>query len=289
MIEVRDLTMRGAGRPRLNIRSAHFVPGHVYGLIGPNGSGKSSLLSVLAGFLPVDKGALRGLPWQRREIVGVVFDNDGLHPGRTVKETLLLRAAYVGGQQADVADAVQRVGLEAVARRRVKALSLGMRMRLAIATALMGSPALVLLDEPMNGLDPDGIVWLMSVIRELRDDGVTVIASSHLLAELETIIDTAVIMSAGEIVAFQPVNEMGSGVTRIEVDAPVPLLAALRERGIPASREGGIVLSDCPVPELTRLAVAIGVDVQAVAPVRPSLETLYRSTVSAEHRAGGSS
>ncbi|ROP63238.1 ABC-2 type transport system ATP-binding protein [Curtobacterium sp. PhB130] len=259
-----------------------LLPGHVYGLIGPNGAGKSSLLSVIAGFTPVTSGALRGTPWQRGEPVGAVFSDVPMHSGRTVRETLTLRSLYVGVDKAVVPEAARRVGLHSALGRRVGSLSLGMKMRLSIGVALLGSPSLVLLDEPMNGLDPNGIAWMRGVIAALKRDGATVIVSSHLLGELEALIDTAIVVSQGVIAWIEPVNGVGKTACRIEVNDPGVLSRALAERCISVTTTARTLNVDAPPPEVIRLAVSIGLEVFRAAPAARTLEDLYVTVSSAE-------
>jgi ABC-2 type transport system ATP-binding protein len=282
MIQLQDVGLRGRGRPRLQDVSVAFQAGRVYGLIGPNGAGKSTLLSVLAGLVRPDRGSLVGLPWQWGQAVGAVFGDVDMHRGRTVRETLLLRARLVGSDRPSVDTMAHRVGLGAVLRRRVGSLSLGMRMRLAIGVALLGSPSLVLLDEPMNGLDPNGIAWMRGMVADLRSSGVTVIVSSHLLGELETMIDDVVIVSQGRIVRSEPVGIARTDACEVQVDDPARLLAAAAQRGIPATQRGGLIQLGTSAADAVRVAVDIGVDVLSAGPAGRSLEALYEEVSTAE-------
>ena len=282
MIQLQDVGLRGRGRPRLQDVSVAFQAGRVYGLIGPNGAGKSTLLSVLAGLVRPDRGSLVGLPWQRGQAVGAVFGDVDMHRGRTVRETLLLRARLVGSDRPSVDTMAHRVGLGAVLRRRVGSLSLGMRMRLAIGVALLGSPSLVLLDEPMNGLDPNGIAWMRGMVADLRSSGVTVIVSSHLLGELETMIDDVVIVSQGRIVRSEPMGIAQTDACEVQVNDPARLLAAAAQRGIPATQRGGLIQLGTSAADAVRVAVDIGVDVLSAGPAGRSLETLYEEVSTAE-------
>lgn len=259
----------------------------MYGLIGPNGAGKSSLLAVLAGLVRPDRGTVCGTPWQRGEPIGAVFGDVDMHRGRTVRETLLLRSRLVGLGPDAAESMAARVGLGTVLRRRVGALSLGMRMRLSIGVALLGSPMLVLLDEPMNGLDPDGIAWMRSVVSDLRGSGATVLVSSHLLGELETMIDDAIIVSRGAIVCVESMADAAAPGCDIEVDEPARLVAAMLDRGVPATMRGRLVHVERAAPEVVRIAVSIGVDVTRVGASGRSLEMLYGEVASAEFESEG--
>jgi len=229
-----------------------------------------------------DRGSLVGLPWQRGQAVGAVFGDVDMHRGRTVRETLLLRARLVGSDRPSVDTMAHRVGLGAVLRRRVGSLSLGMRMRLAIGVALLGSPSLVLLDEPMNGLDPNGIAWMRGMVADLRSSGVTVIVSSHLLGELETMIDDVVIVSQGRIVRSEPVGIARTDACEVQVNDPARLLAAAAQRGIPATQRGGLIQLGTSAADAVRVAVDIGVDVLSAGPAGRSLEALYEEVSTAE-------
>ncbi|PZF15309.1 ABC transporter ATP-binding protein [Curtobacterium sp. MCPF17_011] len=282
MIQLRDVGLRGHDRPRLQDVSVELQPGRVYGLVGPNGAGKSTLLAVLAGLVRIDHGALTGSPWQRGEAVGAVFGDGDLHRGRTVRETLLLRARFVGSDRSAVDETARRVGLHAVLGRRVRALSLGMKVRLAIGVALLGSPSLVLFDEPMNGLDPNGIGWLRAVVSDLRNAGVTVVVSSHLLGELETMIDVAVIVSQGRVVRVEPVVSVETEACEVRVGNATDFLEAVAERGIEPVVDGRVVHLPISAAEAVRMAVEVGVDVLSVVPARRSLQALYDEVSTAE-------
>jgi ABC-2 type transport system ATP-binding protein len=282
MIQLREVGLRGHDRPRLEAISIDLQPRRVYGLIGPNGAGKSTLLAVLAGLVRTDRGSLVGSPWQRGEVVGAVFGAADLHRGRTVRETLLLRARLVGSGRSAADEMARRVGLHAVLRRRVGALSLGMRMRLSIGVALLGSPSLVLLDEPMNGLDPNGIAWLRGVVSDLRSAGATVVVSSHLLGELETMIDDAVIVSQGRIARVEPVDTAETEACEMRVAEVAEFLAAVTEQGVHATVDGRVIRLGMSAAEAVRVAVGLGVDVLSVVPAARSLEALYEEVSTAE-------
>ncbi|WIE64649.1 ATP-binding cassette domain-containing protein [Curtobacterium sp. MCLR17_036] len=278
-----DVRLRGRGRPRLDGVSMRFESGVVYGLIGPNGAGKSSLMSALVRLVPVSSGRISTAP----QLVGAVLSDNGFHPGRTVRETIRLRCRYAqtGSDVAD--DALRRAGLEAVADRRVGALSLGMRMRLAITAATVGDPGLVVLDEPMNGLDPNGIAWVRSVIAGLRRRGSIVVVSSHLLSELSQIIDVAVIISAGKISRIEPTRSLGASGCRVRVSDPNALVERLAQQGCRSTLRGDWVSVELPGPQVVREAVRIALDVFAVEEREIDLEDLYATAATGEFIAGG--
>ncbi|WIB26259.1 ABC transporter ATP-binding protein [Curtobacterium sp. MCSS17_015] len=287
-MELANIVVRGRGRPRLDDITLRFERAQVYGLIGPNGAGKSSLLRVITGLLPTDGGHMSGLPWQQGRAVGAVFGDSGVHPGRTVRETLWLRARYVDADSAQVTAAARRTGLDNVMSRRVGALSLGMRMRLAIGVALLGEPSLVVLDEPTNGLDPNGITWVRGVVSDLRSAGATVLVSSHLLAELEPMIDTAIVMSRGRVARIHDHDFRSAERCVIAVDRPSALMAALQDEGVPVTPGASGLLVEAAPDAAVRFAVEVGVRVMAVSPRHGTLEALYEATSSAEHEAEAS-
>ncbi|MFE6556283.1 ABC transporter ATP-binding protein [Nocardioides sp. NPDC057767] len=178
-------------------------PGRVTGFIGPNGAGKSTTLRILAGLAGADEGAatIGGVPYaslsRPARVLGVVGDLAGAHPGMSARGHLETQAALIGVAADRVEEVLAATGLDSVARRRVRGFSTGMRQRLALATALLGQPSGLILDEPTNGLDPSGIVWLRRLLRAFADAGGTVLVSSHVLTELQQVIDDLVLIEGG--------------------------------------------------------------------------------------------
>lgn len=213
MIELSSLSKSYGGRAVVDDVTFSCPPGTVTGFLGPNGAGKSTTLRMLAGLSRADAGTatIAGIPFVRLpnpgRVVGVMLDASAQHSGRTGRETLRLSAQVLGlpGERAD--ELLQLVGLDGdAARKRVGRYSLGMRQRLGIAHALLGDPDVLVLDEPANGLDPQGIRWMRGLVRQFADAGGTVLLSSHLLAEVAAVADRLVVIGGGRIVA--------SGVTR---------------------------------------------------------------------------
>ncbi|MEU0315113.1 ATP-binding cassette domain-containing protein [Nocardioides sp. NPDC006273] len=178
-------------------------PGRVTGFIGPNGAGKSTTLRILTGLARADQGTatIDEVPYAALScplrVLGVVGDLAGAHPGMTARGHLQTQAALIGVSGNRVEQVLEETGLLSVARRRVRRFSTGMRQRLALATALLGQPAGLILDEPTNGLDPSGIVWLRRLLRAFADAGGTVLVSSHVLTELQQVIDDLVLIEGG--------------------------------------------------------------------------------------------
>jgi ABC-2 type transport system ATP-binding protein len=221
-VEVRDLT-KTFGRVTA-VRGMSFTApaGQVTGFLGPNGSGKTTTLRIVLGLVRADAGAalIGGVPYARlaqpRRMVGAMLEATGFHPGRRARDHLrvLAGAADIPGSRVD--EVLEQVGLAPAARRRVREFSLGMRQRLGLAAALLGDPAVLLLDEPANGLDPGGIAWLRGLLRGLADEGRTVIVASHVLSEVAQTVDRVVIVSAGQVRFAGPLGEIGATNTALE-------------------------------------------------------------------------
>ncbi|GAA2658307.1 MULTISPECIES: ABC transporter ATP-binding protein [Actinosynnema] len=213
MIEVEELTKRRGGRFAVRELGFHAAPGRVTAFLGPNGAGKSTTLRVLLGLDRADSGRalVNGLPYARLRwplrVVGSVLE-DGAHPARSGRAHL----AWVARSNRIPLTRVQEVlgiaGLPDAGGVKVGACSLGMRRRLAVATALLGDPEVLVLDEPVNGLDPEGIRWLRRLVRDFADRGGTVLLSSHLVAEAEAVADDVVVLDRGKLVAAGTVAQV---------------------------------------------------------------------------------
>ncbi|MFJ9392646.1 ABC transporter ATP-binding protein [Nocardioides sp. NPDC101246] len=242
-------------------------PGRVTGFLGPNGAGKSTTMRILVGLTDPSSGSahLLGrhfsqLPNPGRE-VGVLLDASAQHGGRTGREILTLAARTMGLAKSSVAETLDRVSLtEEEAGRRVRNYSLGMRQRLGIATALIGDPEVLILDEPANGLDPAGIRWMRDLLRGFADDGGTVLLSSHLLHEIEVIADDIVVIGNGRIVAQGTKQELlSSGETYARSSDPTSLGRALQRAGFTAElTTEGAVLSDADLTTVGQIAFDTG-------------------------------
>lgn len=212
-IEVLHLTKRYGDVVAVDDLSFSLEPGTITGFLGRNGAGKTTTLKVLLGLsaptsgsATFDGGRLEDLPSPARA-VGAVLDAS-FHPGRRARNSLRVLAAAAGLSDARVDEVLGLVGLADVAGRRVGGFSLGMRQRLALAAALLGDPSVLILDEPTNGLDPDGVRWLRSLLRGFRDEGRTVLVSSHLLAEVAQTVDDVVIIERGRLVRHAAIAEL---------------------------------------------------------------------------------
>ena len=214
MIEVRELRKRYGTVSALDGMTFTALPGRVTGFAGPNGAGKSTTLRVILGLDRPDSGtALVGgqryacLEYPLRH-AGSLLDAGGLQPGRTARNHLRWLAASQGLPAGRADRVLELTGLAAAARRRAGGFSLGMRQRLGIAAALLGDPPVVMFDEPFNGMDPEGIVWLRGLLRSLAAEGRTVLVSSHLMGELQDAADHVVVAGRGRVIADAPLPEL---------------------------------------------------------------------------------
>jgi ABC-2 type transport system ATP-binding protein len=285
MIEITELTRRfGAA----GIRDVSFScqPGTVTGFLGPNGAGKSTTLRVLCGLDRPDTGTatIDGQPYVRLpqpgRRAGVMLDPEAMHRGRTGRETLGLAAAVLGVDRVRAAQILDVVGLDAAAaRKRVGQYSLGMRQRLALGMALLGDPGVLILDEPANGLDPQGVHWIRVLLREFADRGGTVLLSSHLLHEVEAVADHLVIISDGRIVADGTPDQLRTSRTTVvrAIDLPA-LSAALSASGRQArTTAGGALETDAEPETVGRIAAQSGAVLTELRPRGNDLEQLFLS------------
>jgi ABC-2 type transport system ATP-binding protein len=222
MIEVQALTKRYGGTLAVDGLSFRVRPGTVTGFLGPNGSGKSTTMRMIMGLDRPDAGQTRinglpyaGLGWPLRE-VGALLEARSYHPGRSAHHHLAALAAGGGIAPGRVEEVLERVGLTAVARKRAGTFSLGMSQRLGIAGALLGDPGVLLFDEPVNGLDPEGVRWIRNLLKSLAAEGRTVLVSSHLISEMALTAEHLVVIGQGRLLADTTVREMTTGGTSLE-------------------------------------------------------------------------
>jgi ABC-2 type transport system ATP-binding protein len=243
MIAVDHLTKRYGSQLAVDDISFRCEPGTVTGFLGPNGAGKSTTLRMICGLTPPTAGSATVLDRPYRKLdnpgrrVGVLLDASAQHSGRTGREVLSLSAAVLGVRPSRVGELLDLVGLsKSAARKRVGAYSLGMRQRLGIAHALLGDPSVLILDEPANGLDPEGIYWMRGLLRDFADRAGTVLLSSHLLTEVEAVADQLVMIGNGRIVGQGAKSELlaASGVIVRSLD-PVALHETLAAAGLTAT------------------------------------------------------
>jgi ABC-2 type transport system ATP-binding protein len=241
MIVVDSLTKRYGGTAVVDRLSFTVQPGRVTGFLGPNGAGKTTTLRMILGLIHSDEGAATFDGRRYAQLrhpssqVGAVLEDASYHPGRTARNHLRVLAAAGRHPMSRVDEVLTEVDLEAAADRRVKGYSTGMRQRLGIASALLGDPEVLILDEPANGLDPPGIRWMRDLLRAQARKGRTVLVSSHLLSEVALSVDDLVVISRGVLRASGPLDqvlgEADDPVTRVRADDTERLAGLLREHG----------------------------------------------------------
>ena len=296
-VEVRDLTKTFGSVTAVDSLSFTVEPGQVTGFLGPNGAGKTTTLRMALGLITPDRGTttIGGTPYaQLRDParrVGAVLET-AFHPGRSGRDHLRVycRAAGLPTGRAD--EVLDRVGLTPAARRKAGNYSLGMRQRLGLATALLGDPRVLVLDEPANGLDPEGIQWLRGFLRHLaHDEGRTVLISSHLLSEVEQTADRVVIVGAGKLVREGSLDELrreSAGTVTVRSPQAAALAAALAGTGVTVTTTdtGALQVSGLTTDEIGHRAFAAGVELHELAARTSGLEEVYfRLTAGAEQYA----
>ncbi|MET0143576.1 MAG: ATP-binding cassette domain-containing protein [Ilumatobacteraceae bacterium] len=215
--------------------SLRCEPGTITGFLGANGAGKSTTLKMIVGLVRADRGTatIDGRPFRElpnpTRVVGTLLDASAMHPGRSGRSTLTIAARMAGVHPRRVEHLLDLVGITGSAAKRVGTYSLGMRQRLGVAQALVGEPRALILDEPANGLDPDGIAWMRTLLRDFADRGGTVLLSSHLLHEVEATADHLVVISGGAVVAAGRLDDLlASSTILVRSPDPVALAAALQ-------------------------------------------------------------
>ena len=258
-------------------------PGRVTGFLGPNGAGKSTAMKILLDLAKADHGRATIGGTRYREMrdpartVGVVLEPNAFHPGRTGRNHLRILADGAGIESRRITEMLEAVGLTHAADRHVGGYSLGMRQRLGLAAALLGDPPVLVLDEPGNGLDPQGIRWLRDLLRERAAAGGTVFVSSHLLAEVEHLADEIVVLSHGQLVATGTLSELqqvGTSVRAVSTDALTHLLTAAGGTVL-AGGEGQLMVRGLGIGEIGDRAFAAGIALHELSPQAGSLEELF--------------
>ncbi|WP_420122513.1 ABC transporter ATP-binding protein [Nakamurella sp.] len=267
MIQIENLSKRYGGTTAVDGITFTARPGSVTGFLGPNGAGKSTAMRMMTGLTAPTAGRALILGRPYRELpnpgrqVGVMLDAAAQHPGRTGREVLRLAALQLGVEPGRVGASLDLVGLTpAEAKRRVRDYSLGMRQRLGIAGALIGDPQVLILDEPANGLDPQGIHWMRALLRGFADQGGTVLLSSHLLNEVQIIADDLVMIGRGRIVAQGAKSDLlATAGSRVGSTDDHALAAALTAAGVAVRRDGDRLAVDAPTDLVGRIALQAGI------------------------------
>jgi len=261
-------------------------PGRVTGFLGPNGAGKTTTLRSLLGLVTPTSGTatIDGKRYQDLHrpgrVVGAALEASSFHPGRTARDHLRVLAPQVGVPEKRCDEVLELVGLADAAKRRAGGFSLGMRQRLGLASTLLGDPKVLLLDEPANGLDPEGIAWLRQLLRYLAAEGRTVLVSSHVLSEVEQTVDDVVIIAKGRLVHASPLAELASLATReVRVASPDHAgLAALAERWpgrVVDGAPGTLIVKDVSAAEVGAAAFAGGLELHQLATLDVGLEDIF--------------
>jgi ABC-2 type transport system ATP-binding protein len=284
VIEVVDLRKRFRKTTAVDGLTFKVRDGLITGFLGPNGAGKTTTLRILLGLVhptsgkaTIDARRYRLLEEPARR-VGAVLEATNFHPKRSGRNHLRVLAAAAGIPTSRVDELLDFVGLGSVARRRVGAYSLGMRQRLSVAGALLGDPQLLVLDEPANGLDPEGIRWLRDFLRGFAAEGRTVFISSHVLGEMQQLADEVVIIHHGRLVAHDPVEQLtarATGGARVRSPQAERLRELLAREGAEASVDGDRVLTTAPAERVGEIAAANGIVLHELATEKSTLEEAF--------------
>ncbi len=287
MIEARALTKRYGDKLAVDDLSFTVLPGVVTGFLGPNGSGKSTTMRMVMGLdLPSDGTATvngkryHDLAWPLHE-VGALLEARAIHPGRPARAHLQMLADTHGISAQRVDEVLDLVGLTEVASVRAGKFSLGMNQRLGIAAALLGDPGVLLFDEPVNGLDPDGIRWVRNLLKSLARDGRTVFVSSHLMSEMALTADNVVVIGRGRLITETSIGELTARSTQRYVTVRTPDPARLRQvleqhgAGVSQEHDGSMSVRAMEASTIGDLAAGIGVALHELAPHAASLEEAF--------------
>jgi ABC-2 type transport system ATP-binding protein len=288
VIEVDHLVKRYGAVTAVDGLTFTVRPGHVTGFLGPNGAGKTTTMRVILGLDAPTSGTTRVNEHDYHDLVrplhqvGSLLDAGALHPGRTAEAHLLSIAQSNGIGRRKVTEMLELTGLESVANRRLKGFSLGMKQRLGIAAALLGDPQNLMFDEPVNGLDTEGIAWIRQFLKALAADGRTVLVSSHLMSEMAQTADRLIVIGRGRLLADTTTAQLVESSTRKDVLVRSPRaaeLASLMEaRGATVKQQeedGGLAVTGLDAPAIGDLAAEHGIAVHALIPRSASLEDAY--------------
>ena len=284
MIEVDALTKRFGATVAVQDLSFDVSAGRVTGFLGPNGAGKSTTMRAILGLVRPTSGTTTVLGRPYRDLdrpekrVGALLETFDAHPGRSGRNHLKVLALAGGIPQSRVDEVLGLVELGQAGRRRVKGYSLGMRQRLGLAAALLGDPEVLVLDEPANGLDPQGIRWLRDFLRSLAAEGRTILVSSHVLAEVAQTVDDVVIIHRGRLVqqaAIDDVEAMAARATTVRSPEAARLTALLEADGVNATAAGDRITVHAPTDRVGEIAAANGIVLHELTAERASLEEVF--------------
>ena len=299
MIEVRGLTKRYGAKTAVDDLTFGIEPGKVTGFLGPNGAGKTTTMRCIlgldypdAGTVAVDGKSYPDLAYPMRE-VGALLDAKAVHGGRSARNHLLCLAQTNSLPRRRVGEVLELVGLTEVAGKRSKGFSLGMSQRLGIAATLLGDPKVLMFDEPVNGLDPEGILWIRNLMRALAAEGRTVFVSSHLMSEMEHTADHLIVIGRGKLIADCTMREFIAGSSgawvRVRTPSVDQLMRAINAQGATAAagEDGSIEVRGMTTEQLGDLAFSEGIRLHELTTVRASLEEAFMELTasSVEYRA----
>ncbi|GAA2754484.1 ABC transporter ATP-binding protein [Amnibacterium kyonggiense] len=293
MIEAEGLVKRYGAKTAVAGIDFQVRPGVVTGFLGPNGAGKSTTMRMIVGLDAPTAGAVTVNGKRYREHraplheVGALLEAKAAHRGRTARNHLRVLAATHGIPDRRVDEVIDLAGLGEVARKRVGGFSLGMGQRLGIAAALLGDPATLILDEPVNGLDPDGVRWVRTFVRQLAAEGRTVLLSSHLMSEMAQTADHVIVLGRGRVLADMPIGQLiEGGGSRVSVASPraAELVALVRSRGATATEPEGsrFDVTGMDAAAVGDAAAAAGIALHELTTVGSSLEEVYMSMTADE-------
>jgi ABC-2 type transport system ATP-binding protein len=287
MIEVRGLTKRYGAKIAVDNLTFGIEPGRVTGFLGPNGAGKTTTMRCILGLdyptegtITVDGKVYGNLAYPMRE-VGALLEAKAVHGGRSAYNHLLCLAQTNSLPKRRVGEVLELVGLTEVAKKRSKGFSLGMSQRLGIAATLLGDPKVLMFDEPVNGLDPEGILWIRNLMKALAAEGRTVFVSSHLMSEMENTADHLIVIGRGKLIAATSMKEFVAGASGASVRVRTPsadqLVRAVTAKGATTStdEDGAIEVRGMSAEQIGDLAFGEGIRLHELATVRASLEEAY--------------
>ncbi|MCX4527158.1 MULTISPECIES: ABC transporter ATP-binding protein [unclassified Streptomyces] len=287
MIEAKNLTKRYGDKTAVNDLSFTVAPGRVTGFLGPNGAGKSTTMRLLLGLDRPDGGTatINGVSYpelpQPMRVVGALLEARAVHTGRSAYDHLLCLAQTQGFGKRRVEEVIEQVGLSSVARKRAGGFSLGMGQRLGIAAALIGDPAALILDEPVNGLDPEGILWIRNLMKSLAAEGRAVFVSSHLMNEMAVTADHLIVIGRGKLVADCSTQEFIERSTEQSVLVTTPdrerlaVLLKAEGAGVADTEDGDLEVTGLEAPRIAELAAAGGLVLHELSTRRGSLEEAF--------------
>ncbi|HEY2697569.1 MAG TPA: ABC transporter ATP-binding protein [Pseudonocardiaceae bacterium] len=287
MIEARALSKRYGDKVAVNDISFTVKPGVVTGFLGPNGAGKSTTMRLILGLDAPTSGevTVNGKRYAEHKAplreVGALLEARAVHTGRSAYNHLLAQALTTGIPRRRVDEVIDLVGLREVARKRAGGFSLGMGQRLGVAAALLGDPATLILDEPVNGLDPDGILWIRNLLRALAAEGRTVFVSSHLMSEMSLTAEHLIVIGKGQLIADTSVTEFIDRASRKAVRVRTPQATQLRDAlvgakvSVTSSEHGVLEVSGLSSKEIGRIACEQAIPLEELVPVQASLEEAF--------------